>query len=112
MDCSICLEIIASSEESVLKCNHVFHMECISQWIQNSCPLCRQAIRSDYTWEIEFLMVLLENMKVEPDSIEKTNNIATIATLINQLIKGDSASDAAAVIVNNVIATTITSLTM
>lgn len=112
MDCSICLEIIASSEESVLKCNHVFHMECISQWTQNSCPLCRQAIRSDYTREIEFLMMILENTKTMPDSIQRTYLLTTIATLINQLIKGDSASDAAAVIVNNVIATTITSLTM
>ncbi len=43
-DCPICLSVIAvDSVASRLSCGHVFHNECITQWIGKSptCPLCR-----------------------------------------------------------------------
>jgi hypothetical protein len=39
--CSICLE---DSNEVQLNCGHVFHKDCITQIIKNSCPMCRAVI--------------------------------------------------------------------
>jgi hypothetical protein len=39
--CAICLE---DSDEVQLNCGHIFHKDCITQIIKNSCPMCRSAI--------------------------------------------------------------------
>ena len=44
--CSICLEDFNSEKEIVfLDCKHIYHMECIIEWINKdpSCPLCRSS---------------------------------------------------------------------
>eukprot|EP00347_Sterkiella_histriomuscorum_P002074 403369575 len=42
--CSICFE--KSSNSQILKCNHEFCKECISDWLRkhNKCPICRQRV--------------------------------------------------------------------
>ena len=42
MTCPICLEEINNSKK--LQCNHEYCTECINQWTQNSCPMCRDEI--------------------------------------------------------------------
>ena len=50
--CSICLEILNNNNNNNNKnnkteCNHIFHKECIHQWIKNNkntCPLCRKKL--------------------------------------------------------------------
>tara|TARA_B110000285_G_scaffold211634_1_gene254478 strand:- start:130 stop:384 length:255 start_codon:yes stop_codon:yes gene_type:complete len=46
MDCSICFDKITGEEQSVLKCDHTFHKECIDKWFEKShrCPLCRNSL--------------------------------------------------------------------
>ncbi|VVU95247.1 Ring finger domain [seawater metagenome] len=58
IECSICLDKIISEEDNeiiVLKCNHVFHKKCLSNWLRienslddesdlNVCPLCRNEV--------------------------------------------------------------------
>lgn len=42
--CSICLEEMYKEIKETI-CNHIFHKECIEEWIKNnknSCPLCRK----------------------------------------------------------------------
>lgn len=44
-ECTICLEPMRSSEESLtLECHHGYHVDCIKKWKENneSCPLCRR----------------------------------------------------------------------
>ncbi|KAD6455138.1 hypothetical protein R6Q59_016411 [Mikania micrantha] len=45
LECSVCLSAFEEIELLRLlpKCKHVFHVECIDQWLENhsSCPLCR-----------------------------------------------------------------------
>jgi hypothetical protein len=45
LNCSICLKSIKSNS-STLKCNHIFHLGCINEWIKvsNTCPICRAVI--------------------------------------------------------------------
>lgn len=39
--CTICL--LDVEEETIIDCSHVFHLKCISQWVEvnNVCPTCR-----------------------------------------------------------------------
>lgn len=41
--CSICLESIVKINEVTKPCEHTFHKEFITRWLENnrSCPLCR-----------------------------------------------------------------------
>ena len=47
-DCSICLENI-NKDDYKLNCNHIFHKNCISQWLikSSNCPLCRSHVDAD-----------------------------------------------------------------
>lgn len=46
--CSICLEILAKHNyPKKTPCNHLYHKDCINQWInnnKNTCPLCRKKL--------------------------------------------------------------------
>ena len=45
--CVICLERYQKNDKIVtLKCNHIFHIECIEEWFKSkkSCPLCRLSL--------------------------------------------------------------------
>ena len=46
MECPICFDNIIDIDKSVLKCNHMFHKECIDKWFKKShcCPLCRDSL--------------------------------------------------------------------
>ena len=39
--CPICLESGAGRRWSETKCGHLFHVDCISQWVRRTCPMCR-----------------------------------------------------------------------
>ncbi|OIV96932.1 hypothetical protein TanjilG_00514 [Lupinus angustifolius] len=46
-ECSICLvEFIGEEEVSEMPCKHMYHQECITQWLRRSgmCPLCRYSM--------------------------------------------------------------------
>ncbi|KAL3068633.1 hypothetical protein niasHS_016039 [Heterodera schachtii] len=48
-ECAICLDPIprGTSVKPLPACNHVFHEDCLSTWLQggnNSCPICRYVI--------------------------------------------------------------------
>lgn len=42
--CSICLEDIQPVFLKITNCNHSFHIKCISKWLNNTCPICRNNI--------------------------------------------------------------------
>ena len=43
MSCSICLEDYNEDIKTLDTCNHMYHTDCINQWLNNhiTCPLCR-----------------------------------------------------------------------
>lgn len=44
-ECSICFDVFKDNELlKQLKCNHLFHKECLSQWLlnENKCPICNK----------------------------------------------------------------------
>jgi E3 ubiquitin-protein ligase RHA2 len=48
VECSVCLCKIEEGDEiRVLRCNHMYHRECMDKWIafkNNTCPLCRESL--------------------------------------------------------------------
>jgi hypothetical protein len=44
LECSICLEDIELEDIKKLKCGHIYHTKCISEWKKenNTCPICRK----------------------------------------------------------------------
>ena len=42
--CSICFENVNFADKHYLRCGHVFHLNCISEWLKlnNICPNCKQ----------------------------------------------------------------------
>lgn len=50
MDCTVCMEEITAGVEAIrMPCSHVYHSNCIVQWLQRShlCPLCRYHMPCD-----------------------------------------------------------------
>ena len=50
--CSVCYGEIGNKKISQLKCGHIFHQSCISEWTKqckdgNNCPVCRTNIEND-----------------------------------------------------------------
>ncbi|KAL3123419.1 hypothetical protein niasHT_004591 [Heterodera trifolii] len=39
--CSVCLERMEENNVFTILCNHSFHAECIGQWADTTCPICR-----------------------------------------------------------------------
>ncbi|KAI9085727.1 hypothetical protein K1719_032333 [Acacia pycnantha] len=51
VDCAVCLNKIGEGDEvRVLRCEHVFHRDCLNQWVSLrnfTCPLCREYLGSN-----------------------------------------------------------------
>jgi len=48
-DCSVCMDTIPEKiHVHKLRCRHVFHLECLNEWMKRSmnCPNCRAALLS------------------------------------------------------------------
>lgn len=48
-ECNICLESMEDSKLAELKCGHIYHTDCIKQWLCNEsvkCPICRFDVRN------------------------------------------------------------------
>ena len=45
-ECSICLETLQTKKAVKTQCNHMFHYDCIIEWmgIQQNCPICRETV--------------------------------------------------------------------
>ncbi|KAF8377257.1 hypothetical protein HHK36_030632 [Tetracentron sinense] len=48
IECAVCLSKFREGEKMrELKCNHVFHKDCLDKWLQHdsaTCPLCRSSV--------------------------------------------------------------------
>lgn len=63
-NCVICLEdIINFNDKKTLECEHMYHKECISNIINNKCPLCNN--------------IILENSNDKIERLENENNNLT-----------------------------------
>ena len=62
--CTICGDEIELNRNIVnLECSHIFHTECISEWIQYKaeCPICRKMIKTKLNTESDFYNINFNN---------------------------------------------------
>jgi len=64
--CSICLGNINEENLHTTICNHAFHTEHITKWLQNkyTCPNCRTLLREDGKVKVARERILEENKKI------------------------------------------------
>ena len=85
-ECSICIEPFVEKENiTVLRCHHVFHVGCVSEWINRKndqsilCPVCKHDLRevkevsSPNSTEIEMLKNKREDSTLSPITTESAN---------------------------------------
>jgi hypothetical protein len=81
-NCSICLDAFEPEKSlvSITQCNHVFHYECIKEWIEKNvlnplCPNCKYALLENLE-KTEVIMLKHRNNNKKNDKInnDKTNN--------------------------------------
>lgn len=53
-ECPICFDIIEDKDDAELKCKHKFHLDCIKQLHNTSCPMCRAPLESLKIKESDF----------------------------------------------------------
>lgn len=82
-ECVICLEQINESDKVILKCNHIFHKECMNKWIMYNCyrypcPICKE----------EYISYILcgrcnhcKNLVTQTDNNEVNNGKQALFTL-------------------------------
>lgn len=58
--CSVCQESFGDSDSSVTNCGHVYHHQCIIDWINRnrSCPSCRSFCAPSHLKRIYFSSVI------------------------------------------------------
>lgn len=72
--CGICRDTLVAKK--VLRCNHVFHAECIDMWAEkcNQCPYCRQPVYQFEKVANKFIDMDPENPFFLTDSDELTDD--------------------------------------
>lgn len=56
--CSICHQKIIRSKQYATICKHIYHHDCLEDWIKkgkNSCPFCRRDLTAEEYWSNVFL---------------------------------------------------------
>ena len=91
LTCSICLDdIINFNEKKTLKCEHMYHKECINKVQNNKCPLCKKEIKDSTISNIlnnYFIMSKqVELLKIENENLKKKDQADIDIIIINNNI--------------------------
>lgn len=67
--CSICLENIEFIERYYVRCGHLFHSNCINEWLKqsNKCPNCKQATINSLNSNNEDFFSMINIINLAPD---------------------------------------------
>ena len=92
--CSTCFEAFTPEcEVSTTPCNHLFHTNCITEWIETgrkNCPKCRKPCKINQLRKIFFCTVADQNksdaLQADLEFIELTEKIRKLEKIVEELI--------------------------
>ena len=72
-NCSICLDKQKYNCSIITNCNHIFHKECLKNWIElnDSCPLCRKTNPMQKKKSNRNKHLMIEGYKLLPQDIKE-----------------------------------------
>jgi len=76
--CVICQDDIDSNiKEVALKCNHLFHKECVNEWLKlkHHCPTCKDLQEGIGTPEVSFTHMSLTDILAVQDNNPQANQL-------------------------------------
>jgi hypothetical protein len=98
-DCLVCKELIEKESKIIkLNCNHIFHVECLQNALQNniiSCPLCKKLmVYIDYTpLELSIKYQPMPELDINIDDVVKCkafgNKLIKITSINNNIYSGN-----------------------
>ncbi|KAM7343133.1 TRAF interacting protein no poles [Cochliomyia hominivorax] len=74
LNCVICAELFAASDDvHVTSCGHMFHIACLSQWLQRSktCPQCRNKCTDRNIIRVYFNLANLDVSRIDVGSLQE-----------------------------------------
>ena len=77
VDCTICLsEVCDGDEVGVLTCEHIFHIDCLKEWLlrRNACPLCQTEICTPRPAERDGANVAMQNSSADESEVSSGDN--------------------------------------
>ena len=85
--CAICLDSFdsqpncAEEEKRQLDCSHIFHRECIGEWLKrkHNCPLCRAHVEVNTPEAPRSEMTLREIMSVVRETVREIRRVRRIS---------------------------------
>ncbi|XP_023290550.1 E3 ubiquitin-protein ligase TRAIP [Orussus abietinus] len=89
--CVICSELLTPSDEAFsTPCGHVFHLPCVTQWLERSktCPQCRERVTQNKIHRLYFNFSNSESIKEDPYLLQvRLDNQKLQLSLKNEDIK-------------------------
>jgi len=86
-NCSICIDRILELNKYCTPCNHVFHINCLTNWLVNSskCPLCKEHIPKDENVLINYDGEIKDECNWESEVNNSDINLQEINSDINNI---------------------------
>ncbi|SPP75899.1 E3 ubiquitin-protein ligase TRAIP [Drosophila guanche] len=87
LNCVICAELFAQSDEVyVTICGHLFHHNCLNQWLDRSktCPQCRNKCTTRHIWRVYFNLANLDVSRIDVGSLQEQLDNAHLAVKMKE----------------------------
>ncbi|XP_022218428.1 E3 ubiquitin-protein ligase TRAIP [Drosophila obscura] len=87
LNCVICAELFAQSDEVyVTMCGHMFHHNCLNQWLDRSktCPQCRNKCTTRHIWRVYFNLANLDVSRIDVGSLQEQLDNANLAVKMKE----------------------------
>ncbi|XP_017148295.1 E3 ubiquitin-protein ligase TRAIP [Drosophila miranda] len=87
LNCVICAELFAQSDEVyVTICGHLFHHNCLNQWLDRSktCPQCRNKCTTRHIWRVYFNLANLDVSRIDVGSLQEQLDNANLAVKMKE----------------------------
>lgn len=97
--CSICMEEFEGEKKAIYytECGHPFHILCLAEWDNETCPLCRTVIMTlhdflDKRTEVEELKITIEKLKKNMGKMQEKIDSYRVKAMAYENMKNEHTS--------------------